>query len=220
MIKSAFGMGRFLTGVSRETTFPLSILLWPRRLYDWVLSFAERPGGSRALFFIAFAESSFFPIPPDILLIPLAVGAPRRGLRFAGVCTVGSLLGGILGYWVGWQFYQTIGQHIIGFYAAEEQFMRVQTLYQEWDAVAVAIAGFTPIPFKVFTITAGVFKVNFATFVVAALFSRGARFFLLGGLIAWLGPTIQSFIDRYFNYLTALFVLLLVGGFLILRYAI
>ena len=98
--------------------------------------------------------------------------------------------------------------------------MRVQTLYQEWDAVAVAIAGFTPIPFKVFTITAGVFKVNFATFVVAALFSRGARFFLLGGLIAWLGPTIQSFIDRYFNYLTALFVLLLVGGFLILRYAI
>ncbi|MFQ5930594.1 MAG: YqaA family protein [Acidobacteriota bacterium] len=204
----------------QESRHFFGLFTWPRRLYDWMLSLAERPNGVRALFLIAFAESSFFPIPPDVLLIPLAVGAPRRALWFSTICTVGSLLGAILGYLLGLQFYEMIGQRIVEFYSAQGQYQQVKTLYQEWEAIAIAVAGFTPIPFKVFTITAGVFRVNLLTFVLATMFSRGARFFLLGGLISWFGPSIQSFVDRYFNLLTVLFVILLVGGFLILRYAI
>lgn len=206
--------------MTRESGLLSSRLNWPRRLYDWILSFADRPTGHRALFLVAFSESFFFPVPPDILLIPLAVGAPRRALWFSTISTVGSLLGAIVGYWLGFQFYEIVGKQVVDFYAASEQFGEVQNLFQEWDAVAVAVAGFTPIPFKVFTISAGLFKINLWTFLLATLLSRGVRFFLVGGLIAWCGPGIQIFIDRHFNYLTVLFVILTVAGFLILRYAI
>ena len=161
----------------------LNPFTWVRSLYDWVVGLSERPNAVRTLFVIAFAESSFFPIPPDVLLIPLAVGAPRRALRFAALCTVGSSLGALLGYFLGLEFYEVIGQRIVAFYSAGEQYERVQALYQQWDVVAIALAGFTPIPFKIFTITAGVFKINLITFTIVVLLSRGARFFLLGGLI-------------------------------------
>ena len=193
---------------------------WLRRLYDWVLSLAERPNGSRALFAIAVAEASFFPIPPDILLIPLAMGAPSRALWFSALCTLGSVVGAILGYLLGLKFYEIVGLPIIEFYSAQDQYFEVKALYEEWDAVAVAVAGFTPIPFKVFTIAAGLFEISFFPFLLASLFSRGARFFLVGGLIRWFGPAIQGFIDRYFNLLTIVFVILLFGGFLLVRYAI
>ena len=188
---------------------------WIRGLYDWVVRLADRPNAGRALFGIAFAESSFFPIPPDVLLIPLGIGAPKKALRLAGICTVGSLLGGLLGYLLGLEFYELIGRRIVEFYGAGEQYERVRDLYQEWDAVAVLVAGFTPLPFKLFTIAGGVFQINLVTFLLAAAVSRGARFFLLGGLIAWFGPVIGSFIDRYFNLLTILFIILLLGGFAI-----
>jgi membrane protein YqaA with SNARE-associated domain len=197
---------------------------WPftqlRAIYDWVLSFADRPDGQRALFFIAFAEASFFPIPPDILLIPLAVGAPHRALRFSAVSTSGSVLGAIMGYLLGLQFYEILGSPIIEFYGAHDGYQQVRALYQQWDAIAIAVAGFTPIPFKVFTITAGVFQLNFITFLVASVLSRGARFFMIGGLIRYFGPTIQRIVDQYFDLLTIVFVILLVGGFLILKYAV
>jgi len=193
---------------------------WVRVVYDWVLSFAERPEGERALFFIAFAEASFFPIPPDILLIPLALGASGKALRFAAVCTVGSVLGSMLGYLLGFQFYEILGRRIIELYGAQDGYQQVKDLYNNWDAIAVAVAGFTPIPFKVFTIAAGVFNINILTFLLAGLLSRGARFFLLGGLILWFGPEIKKFMDRYFNLLTVVFVVLLVGGFLVLKYAV
>ncbi|MCH8018134.1 MAG: DedA family protein, partial [Acidobacteria bacterium] len=191
-----------------------------RSLYDWVVGLSERPNAVRTLFVIAFAESSFFPIPPDVLLIPLAIGNPRRALRFAALCTVGSSLGALLGYFLGLEFYEVIGQRIVAFYSVGEQYERVQALYQQWDVVAIALAGFTPIPFKIFTITAGVFKINLLTFTIVVVLSRGARFFLLGGLIWRFGPSIRNFVDRYFNLLVILFSILLVGGFLILRYVL
>jgi len=196
----------------------LNPFTWVRNLYDWVVGFSERPNAVRALFVIAFAESSFFPIPPDVLLIPLAIGVPRRALRFAALCTVGSSLGALLGYLLGLEFYEVIGQRIVAFYSAGEQYERVQALYQQWDVVAIALAGFTPIPFKIFTITAGVFKINLITFTIVVLLSRGARFFLLGGLIWRFGPSIRLFVDRYFNLLVILFSILLVGGFFIIKY--
>ncbi len=193
---------------------------WLRRLYDWVVSLSERPKAALSLFVLAFAEASFFPIPPDILLIALAIGAPRRALWFATICTLGSALGALLGYLLGLQFYELIGQQLVEFYAAGEQYQRVQALYQEWDVLAIAVAGFTPIPFKVFTISAGVFELNLLTFGVAVVLSRGARFFLLGVLIWRFGSGIREFVDRYFNLLTILFIILLVGGLLIVEYFI
>ncbi len=198
----------------------LNPFTWVRSLYDWVVGLSERPNAVRTLFVIAFAESSFFPIPPDVLLIPLAIGVPRRALRFAALCTVGSSLGALLGYFLGLEFYEVIGQRIVTFYSAGEQYERVQDLYQQWDVVAIALAGFTPIPFKIFTITAGVFKINLITFTIVVLLSRGARFFLLGGLIWRFGPSIRNFVDRYFNLLVILFSILLVGGFLIVKYVV
>ena len=203
--------------VSQRSLNPFT---WVRSLYDWVVGLSERPNAVRTLFVIAFAESSFFPIPPDVLLIPLAIGVPRRALRFAALCTVGSSLGALVGYFLGLEFYEAIGQRIVAFYSAGEQYERVQALYQRWDVVAIALAGFTPIPFKIFTITAGVFKINLITFTIVVLLSRGARFFLLGGLIWRFGPSIRNFVDRYFNLLVILFSILLVGGFLIVRYVL
>jgi len=203
--------------VSQRSLNPFT---WVRSLYDWVVGLSERPNAVRTLFVIAFAESSFFPIPPDVLLIPLAIGVPRRALRFAALCTVGSSLGALLGYFLGLEFYEVIGQRIVTFYSAGEQYERVQALYQQWDVVAIALAGFTPIPFKIFTITAGVFKINLITFTIVVLLSRGARFFLLGGLIWRFGPSIRNFVDRYFNLLVILFSILLVGGFLIVKYVV
>ncbi len=191
-----------------------------RRLYDWVLSWAERKSALGALWAMAFAEASFFPIPPDVLLMAMAIGKPRRAFRFALVCTLGSLMGGLFGYLLGYQFYALVGQPIIDFYSAADQYERVRELFETWNAVAVGIAGFTPIPFKVFTIAAGAFRVHLLTFFLAAAVSRSARFFLVSGLIYYLGPAIKEKIDRYFNQLTILFVVLLVGGFLVLKYVV
>ena len=187
-------------------------------LYDWVLQWAERPGGAWALFFLAFCESSFFPIPPDVLLIALAVGSPRKSFKFALVCGAGSLLGGCVGYFLGWQFMGAVGDKIISFYGLTERVEYIASLYRHYDAWAVSIAGFTPIPYKLFTITAGAFQVNFPVFVLASACSRTLRFFMVGGLIFLFGPRIKAFIDRYFNLLSILFTLLLVAGFVAVKY--
>ena len=191
-----------------------------RRLYDWTLSFAGSPYGSGALFVIALAESSFFPIPPDVLLIALAVGAPSRSLVFALYATAGSVIGALAGYWIGLQFFELLGRPIVEFYGLQSQFDYVGQLYREWDAAAVFIGGFTFIPFKAFTIAAGVFQLDLTTFFGASAISRGARFFLVAALIYKFGPGIQRFIERYLNLLAILFVVLLFGGFLIVKYAI
>lgn len=191
-----------------------------RRLYDWVIRWANTPYGGIALFILAFCESSFFPIPPDVLLIALAVAVPRKSLKYALLCSVGSVLGGCLGYLIGWQFMGMIGDPIIQFYGLTPKVDYIARLYQQYDAWAIGIAGFTPIPYKVFTIAAGAFDINFGVFVLTSFVSRSARFFLVGGLIYLLGPKIQPFIDKYFNLLAVAFVILLIAGFVLIKFAL
>jgi membrane protein YqaA with SNARE-associated domain len=191
-----------------------------RRLYDWVLRWAETPYSSWALFILAFAESSFFPIPPDVLLIALAVAKPKKALEYALMCSVGSILGGMLGYLIGYEFMAAVGQKIVHFYGFEAKVAYIEQLYHQYDAWAVSIAGFTPIPYKVFTIAAGMFKIDFIVFLLASLVSRSARFFLVGGLIYKFGPGIQDFINRYFDILAITFTVLLVLSFVVIKYLI
>ena len=188
-----------------------------KRLYDWVLHWADTPYGSWALFLLAFSESSFFPIPPDVLLIALAVGKPENALKYAALCTAGSVSGGMVGYVIGWQFMAAVGEKIVAFYGLTEKVAYIEALYNQYDAWAVGIAGFTPIPYKVFTITAGAFKINFLVFALASMVSRAARFFIVGALIYAFGPAIQGFIDKYFNMLAVAFTVLLIGGFILIK---
>ena len=188
-----------------------------KRLYDWVMGWAQTPYGAWALFAIAVAESSFFPIPPDVLLIALGISVPRRALYYALVCTAGSVIGGVIGYFIGYQFYDLVGQRIIEFYGVGDQFAAVGDRYNQNAFASIAIAGFTPIPYKVFTIAAGVFQIPLATLVVASLLSRAGRFFLVGGMIRIFGASVRVFIEKYFNVLSIVFVVLLVTGFLVAR---
>ena len=188
-----------------------------KNLYKWVLTWADTPYGGWALFILAFSESSFFPIPPDVLLIALAVGKPKKALKFALICSIGSVLGGILGYLIGWQFMAVVGHKIIAFYGLTEKVATIASLYNQYNAWAVGIAGFTPIPYKVFTITAGAFRIHFLIFLMASMVSRSARFFLVGLLIFIYGPRIQTFIDRYFNLLAIAFTVLLVASFFLIK---
>jgi membrane protein YqaA with SNARE-associated domain len=189
-----------------------------RQLYAWVLHWAETPYGTWAIFLLAFCESSFFPIPPDILLIALAVAIPKKSIKYALVCSAGSVLGGCFGYLIGWKFMAVIGNEIIRIYGLNQKFDYIRDLYITYDAWAVGIAGFTPIPYKVFTISAGAFRINFMVFLFASLVSRSARFFLVGGLIYLIGPRIQTFIEKYFNILAVAFTVLLIAGFVLLKY--
>ena len=190
-----------------------------RRLYDWVLHWAETPYGVAALFVLALAESSFFPIPPDPLLIALCLGAASKSLRFALIATSASVLGGIIGYGIGagaWDLVEPwFYQYVPG--VSPEAFEQVQAQYDRWDFWAIFFAGLTPIPYKVFTLSAGVFSINFGIFVVASVLSRSIRFFLLAGLIFKFGKPIASFIDRYFNLLAWIFGIMLLGGFLVIE---
>ena len=189
-----------------------------RRLYDWVLGWAHRPHGAVVLFVLAFAESSFFPVPPDVLLIALAISIPARSLYFALIASAGSVLGGAFGYVIGLYFMEFIGSHIIRLYGLTEKYAYIQALYRHYDAWAVGIAGFTPIPYKVFTITAGAFRINFLVFMLASLVSRSSRFFIVALLIRRFGEPIRYFIERYFNLLTLVFAVLLIGGFVLIRF--
>ena len=249
-----------------------------RRMYDWVLQWADTRYGGWALFVMSFAESSFFPIPPDVLLAPLVLGNRRKWWKFAASCSLASLFGGMFGYAIGMWLWSGIGaifhDHVPGFDRATavlaggrdvegmfdhtgfelapgklkgdpiypltmttadgerltlaepdvkemhvHAFTRVATLYEQYDVWIVAAAGFTPLPYKVITITAGVFEINFFIFCLASALSRAARFFLVAGLMGWFGPTIKPLIDKYFNLLCIAFMVLLIGGFALLKLA-
>lgn len=190
-----------------------------RRLYNWVLSWAETPHGPTALGTLSFMESSFFPVPPDPLLIALALGKPRRAFWFATICSAMSVAGGVVGYLIGWGIWAVVQNFFFSYVpgVTPEAFASVGELYERWNFWAVFVAGFTPLPYKVFTLAAGAFKISLPIFIVASVLSRSARFFALAALIFFFGPGIKGFIDRYFNLLVWVFFALLVGGFLIIR---
>lgn len=182
---------------------------------DWMLTWAATPYAVVALFVFAFWESSFFPLPPDPLLIAMAVAEPDRALWYAAVCTVGSVLGAALGYLIG----KKGGRPLVHRIFKDEKIQTAEGLYQRYDVWAVGAAAFTPIPYKVFTITAGIAKLDFWRFILVSLVGRGGRFFLLGLAVYLFGPAIQSAIDNYFELLTVGFLVLIVLGFVALRYA-
>ncbi len=191
-----------------------------RRLYEWVLHWAETPYGLPALALLTLAESSFFPIPPDPLLMALCLGAASRSLKFATVATAASVVGGMIGYGIGALVWLGVSDIFFAYVpgVTPEAFAGVQDLYLQYDFWAVFLAGMTPVPYKVFTISAGVFSINFPIFVLASVLSRGLRFFLVAGLIYRFGPSISSFIDRYFNLLTWVFGVLVVLGFVAVEF--
>ncbi|MEE4312707.1 MAG: VTT domain-containing protein [candidate division KSB1 bacterium] len=171
-----------------------------------------------ALVLLPFAESSFFPVPPDVLLIALAISLPRRSLYYAAISTVASVTGGILGYYIGIGLMEAIGWKIIHFYHAEELFNQLFQTFQRYNFWAVLTAAVTPIPYKVFTISAGAARADFLTFMMASVLGRSIRFFAVGTLIYFFGERIKAFIDKYFNLLSVIFVVLLIGGFIVIKY--
>jgi membrane protein YqaA with SNARE-associated domain len=198
-----------------------------RRLYNWVLKWAETPYGQLALFILAFSESVFFPIPPDILLIALALGCTGKSFRFALTCTIGSVTGALIGYAVGHFTWITASGQFTGFANffftnipgfSINLFDNIKALFNQWDFWVIFTAGFTPIPYKVFTITAGVFDLNLMMFIIASIISRGARFFLVAFLIWKFGPDIKQFIEKYLNMIAMGFTVLLIGGFVLIKY--
>ncbi|MBN2513297.1 MAG: DedA family protein [Sedimentisphaerales bacterium] len=203
-------------------TQPVTWWHWHRRLYNWVVHFANTPHGERALFVLSFAESSFFPVPPDVLLMPLALGAPKKWVRFALTCSIASVFGGILGYCIGIFLWQQIGTwvltHLSGIGMTQANFDLFQKWYDDYDFWIVFTCGFTPLPYKVCTITAGIAKINFLGFVIASAMSRSARFFLVAGLFGWKGEKMRPFIEKYFNWLSLAFMILLIGGFMAIKW--
>jgi len=189
-----------------------------RRLYDWVVGWADTPYGVWALFLIALVESSVFPIPPDVLLLALAFGAPRKSFRFAAVCALGSILGAVLGYFIGWFLYDTVGLWVVNTYGLAENMELVKTYYQDNAFMALLAAGFTPIPFKVFTIASGMMQIPLTTLVLASAISRTARFMLVAAFVYFFGAKAKVYIDKYFDILTILFTVLLIGGFVLLKF--
>ncbi len=203
-----------MAGVSEQVKGPGFL----RRVYDVCMEWIEGPYGIWALFVIAFVESSFFPLPPDIFLIALCIAVPKKSFKYAAVCAVGSVCGGAFGYGLGIWAMDSVGQQIMNWYGLSEKYETVQHLYREYDAWAVAAAGFTPLPYKLFTITAGAFKINFPTFLFASLLSRSARFFLVAAFIWKFGAPVKVYIEKYFNILSIVFMVLLIGGFLLIKF--
>lgn len=189
-----------------------------RRMYDWVIGWADSPYGLWALFFIAFIESSVFLIPPDVLLLALAFGAPKKSFKFAIVCAVGSVLGAVGGYFIGQFFYDSIGIWVVETYGLSAKMKVVEKLYNDNAFMALLAAGFTPIPFKVFTIASGMMKIPLSTLVLASAISRTGRFILVAAFVFFLGEKARVYIEKYFELLTIAFTIALIGGFVLLKY--
>ncbi|MBB5723877.1 membrane protein YqaA with SNARE-associated domain [Loktanella ponticola] len=184
-----------------------------KRLYAWTLSLAQSPHALWALAFVAFVESSFFPIPPDIIMIPMIIAAPRKAFLIAGVATVASVLGGLFGYYIGFALFETIGQPIFDFYGKADAVAEFSEQFNAYGAWAVLIAGVTPFPFKVITIMSGVTALSLPIFIVSAIVARALRFFIVGALLWKFGEPIRDFIERRLGLMFTLFCVLLLGGF-------
>lgn len=189
-----------------------------RRAYDKTMELAAHRNAPWALAGVSFIESSVFPIPPDVMLIPMVLAERRKAWLYAGICTFASVVGGIFGYLIGYFLFETVGQPILSFYGYTEAFESFAKRYNDYGAWIVFIAGVTPFPYKVITIASGVTQLNFFVFMVASVLARGLRFFVVAGLLYWFGPPIKKFIDDYLGILSVVFVVLLIGGFVLIKY--
>ena len=187
-------------------------------LYDWTMSLARHPHALWALAIVAFVESSFFPIPPDVLMIPMIIARPNRAFIIAGVATLASVLGGLFGYFIGWGFFELIGQPIFDFYGKADAVAEFSARFNEYGAWAVLIAGVTPFPFKVITIMSGVTGLSLPVFIVSSIIARALRFFLVAGLLWHFGAPIRDFIERRLGLMFTLFCILLLGGFYAVKF--
>lgn len=191
-----------------------------RKMYDWVIHWSGTRYAVPALAILAFSESSFFPVPPDVLLITMALSKSRRAFYFALITVVFSVIGGIVGYGIGHYLYEAIGVKIVEFYHGQQTMLKIQGWYQNYGFWGVLIAAITPIPYKVFTIASGVFSFSPSAFILASVIGRGIRFFAVAGLIWKFGEPITRFIDKYFNWLMVAFAGLLIGGFILLGHGV
>lgn len=191
-----------------------------QRLYDWTLSLANHRHAIPALGVVSFMESSIFPIPPDVMLIPMILANRARAYFMATVCTISSVLGGVAGYAIGFFLYETVGTLVLNFYGYSDRFALFQEQYNEWGLLIIFAAGLTPLPYKVFTIASGVTGLGLAPFIFGSLFSRGLRFYGEAFLLWHYGPPIRNFVEKNLTIVTTLFLLLLFGGLIALNYAI
>jgi len=191
-----------------------------RRLYDWTIEQAAKPTAERMLALVSFIESSVFPIPPDVLLIPMVIAERLKAFRFALICTIASVLGGIAGYAIGVFLFDQIGQPVLAFWGYDTKFAEFQIRYDEWGVWVVLFAGLTPFPFKVITILSGAASLNIWVFIFSSIVARGLRFFLEAGLLWYFGEPIRNFIEKYLGWVTAGCLVLLIGGFVLAKYLI
>ncbi len=191
-----------------------------RRLYNWTMSLAGRRKARWALAGVAFAESSFFPIPPDVLLVPLVLANREKAWQFAGICTLSSVTGGILGYAIGAFLYDTVGVWLMNLYGYTDRLEQFRQAYAEWGAWIILIKGMTPIPYKIVTIASGFAGYDLRWFIILSLITRSARFYLVAALLYYYGEPVRGFIEKRLELVTAGFAVLLVGGFVIARYVI
>jgi membrane protein YqaA with SNARE-associated domain len=189
-----------------------------RRLYDWTMQLARNKRASTALFWVAFIESSFFPFPPDVMLVPMVLARPHKAWNYATLCTVGSVIGGIVGYAIGYYLLEYVGRPILSLYGGAVRFEEFASWFNEWGVWILIIKGMTPIPYKFLTITAGATHMHVLAFVVASIIARAMRFYLVAGLLFWFGEPIRDFIEQRLTLVTTAFVVLLVGGFVALKY--
>lgn len=189
-----------------------------RRLYDWTMALADSRNALWALFAVAFVESSVFPIPPDVLMIPMILARPSRAFVIAGVALAGSVLGGLLGYYIGAALFESVGRPVLEFYGKDVYFSEFSTRYNDYGAWAVLIAGVTPFPYKVITILSGSTGLNLGVFMVASVVARGLRFFVVAALLWKFGAPIRSFIERYLGLLFVAFIALLIAGFYAVKF--
>ena len=189
-----------------------------RRLYDWTLRLAETRHAMWALAVVAFLESSIFPIPPDLLMIPMILARPQKAWEIAALALVASVLGGLAGYWIGASLYDGVGRPVLEFYGKDVYFGEFSARYNEWGAWAVLVAGVTPFPYKVITILSGATALSLPVFIAASVVARGLRFFLVAALLWKFGPPVREFAERRLGLLFTAFVALLFGGFYVLRF--
>ncbi|MBF9235099.1 YqaA family protein [Microvirga alba] len=191
-----------------------------RRLYDWTLSLAGRPSAPYALAAVSFAESSFFPVPPDVMLVPMMLARPDKAWTYALICTISSVVGGVLGYMIGLLLYDSVGAWLFQFYGLTQGAEAFRHSYAEYGHWIILLKGLTPIPYKLVTITSGFAGYSLGWFILLSIVTRGARFFMVGLLMSKFGPAIKGLIDRHFNLVAAICVIVFIGGFVAFRYLV